>query len=265
METVVPGTQKPEDQPWAQSSSFPLAAPTRVALLLPPCALGSGRRTPNTWWLGQPLLITFYSLLRPQAGMSDACCVGQEGPVLTTLLQGNWGTALVHESSWEKWFHQRNMDLVGVTRFDIVLEKLKNISLPGCAGGPALPSSLLSCGLRFLFFLSTGKLHMYLLACACTQSCPTLCPPWSGNWDPTFQAVPPKTRKKEKRRRLIKMRFQSWNLIIKTYDKNDNEHTWRIWNLKIQQNVLEDVSCTRLTTEDFLYCLQFCGLILRHI
>ena len=61
------------------------------------------------------------------------------------------------------------------------------------------------------------------------------------------------------------MRFQSWNLITKTSDKNDNEHTWRIWNLKIQQNVLEDVSCTRLTTEDFLYRLQFCGLILRHI
>ena len=30
------------------------------------------------------------------------------------------------------------MELVGVRRFDIVLEKLKNIALPGCAGGPAL-------------------------------------------------------------------------------------------------------------------------------
>ena len=33
--------------------------------------------------------------------------------------------AFVHESSWEKDFHQRDMDLIGVTHTDTVLESQK--------------------------------------------------------------------------------------------------------------------------------------------
>ena len=69
---------------------------------------------------------------------------------------------------------------------------------------PCPHSSLLSCGLRFLFFLSTGKLHVYLLACACTQSCPTLCSP--------VDYSPPGSSFQEKRG-ILQARILGWVAI----------------------------------------------------
>ena len=70
------------------------------------------------------------------------------------------------------------MDFVGVTCFDIVLEKPKNIALPGCAGGPTLPQAFWALVSDSVFFLLAQASHTYIvLACACTQSCPTLCNP----------------------------------------------------------------------------------------
>ena len=40
-------------------------------------------------------------------------------------------------------------------------------------------------------------------------------------------------------RKLMKMHFESCNLITKAFEKNENHHTWRIWNLKIQENFRE--------------------------
>lgn len=117
--------------------------------LLPHRALEGG---PDAWWPfhlvtqhHQPLLI-LHSKHRPQAGLSEMCRVGQEGTVLPTSpagkLRHSCVSTLVNESTWEKKFHQRNMDLIGTIHIDIISEKQKNIAIPGHPVRPtAAPSA----------------------------------------------------------------------------------------------------------------------------